>query len=119
MLKVESRGLRQICTSKIARDTNTAVNRLAMRPMTSVTAKPRTGPVPNTNRNALATTVVTCVSMMVTKARSNPAPMAAATALPARISSLMRSKMSTFESTAMPIESTRPAMPGSVQVASM
>ena len=41
------------------------------------------------------------------------------TALPARISSLMRSKMSTLESTAMPMESTRPAMPGSVQVASM
>ena len=45
--------------SKIVFDTKTAVKTLAIRPITSVTAKPFTGPVPNINRNAQETTVVT------------------------------------------------------------
>ncbi len=44
-----------------------------MRPMTRVTAKPFTGPVPNMNKKAQDTTVVTCVSMMVRNALPKPA----------------------------------------------
>lgn len=71
-LSLDICGRRQSCTSKIARETKTAVNRLAARPMPRVTAKPRTGPVPKMKRKALATTVVTWVSTIVTSARSNP-----------------------------------------------
>ena len=39
--------------------------------------------------------------------------------LPARISSLTRSKMTMFASAATPMVSTRPAMPGSVSVIGM
>jgi hypothetical protein len=44
---------------KIVLETKTAVNRLASRPTTKVTAKPRIGPVPNTNRKMADTIVVT------------------------------------------------------------
>ena len=71
------------------------------------------------NKKALATTVVTCVSMIVANARPNPDEIAAGMAFPDRSSSLIRSKMRTLESTAMPMESTRPAIPGKVHVASM
>ena len=63
--------------SKMNFDTKTAVNTLAIRPITSVTAKPFTGPVPNRNRKAHDTTVVTWVSMIVRKALLNPALTAA------------------------------------------
>ena len=62
--------------------------------------------------------VVTCVSTIVAKALEKPFSMAALGARPLRSSSRMRSKMSTFESTAMPIVRMKPAMPGSVSVAS-
>ena len=41
------------------RETNTAVNKLANNPMTSVTAKPRIGPVPKAYKNKHETIVVT------------------------------------------------------------
>ena len=47
-----------------------------------------------------------------------PSSIAGRTVLPWSSSSRMRSKISTFASTAMPIESTKPASPGSVSVAS-
>ena len=46
------------------------------------------------------------------QARLKPASIAAGSDLPTRSSSFIRSKMSTLASTAMPIESTKPAMPG-------
>ena len=55
--------------------------------------------------------------MTVVNARRNPASMAARTVLPRRNSSRMRSKMRMFVSTAMPMVSTMPAMPGRVRVA--
>ena len=54
---------------------------------------------------------------MVKNALLKPASTAATTALPARNSSRMRSKIRTFESTAMPMVRMTPAMPGSVRVA--
>ena len=53
---------------KMVFETNTAVNTLATKPITSVTAKPLTGPVPNRNRKAHETMVVTWVSMIVRNA---------------------------------------------------
>ena len=63
------------------------------------------------------TTTVTWVSMTVVNARRKPASMAARTVFPSRNSSRMRSKMRMLVSTAMPIVSTMPAMPGNVSVA--
>ena len=59
------------------------------------------------------------VSTSVQNTRLNPAFIDARTPRPASSSSLMRSKISTFESTPMPIVSTKPAMPGSVITAPM
>ena len=86
--------------------------------MISVTAKPLTGPVPNWSRNSAEMIVVACVSTIVAKAFEKPFSIAALGARPLRSSSRMRSKTSTFESTAMPIVRMKPAMPGRVSVAS-
>ena len=51
---------------------NTAVKKDAITPTASVTAKPRIGPVPKTNRKIAETMVVTWVSMMVRKALLKP-----------------------------------------------
>ena len=100
----------------MTRETNTAVNIENANPMTSVTAKPLTGPVPYVKRKNAETIVVTCVSTIVPKARENPWSIAVRTAFPRRSSSRMRSKIRTFESTAMPTVRMRPAMPGRVSV---
>ena len=55
-----------------------AVKTLAIRPIVKVMAKPRIGPVPNRNKKNAETTVVTCVSMIVRNALSNPCSTAAA-----------------------------------------
>ena len=95
---------------------STAVKTLDSRPIVSVVAKPRIGPVPNWNRNAAEISDATWVSRMVSNTRSKPAATACFAPLPAASSSLMRSKISTFESTPMPIVRMKPAMPGSVMV---
>src|SRR5262245_40831133 len=95
-------------------DTKIDVNRFEISPMNSVIAKPRIGPVPNWNRNAHEMSAATCVSTSVQKTRLKPALIEARTPRCDSSSSLMRSKISTFESTPMPIVSTKPAMPGSV-----
>src|ERR1700733_4505085 len=117
MESASPRCLRFRRASKIVRDTKTAVNRFAPRPKTSVTAKPFTGPVPKRKRMAAETIVVTWVSRMVVHACAKPWSTAAAGDLPARSSSRMRSKMSTFESTPMPTVRITPAIPGKVSVA--
>jgi len=50
MLNDSTRAVRLRCHMKIVFETKTAVNRFASRPATSVTAKPRIGPVPKTNK---------------------------------------------------------------------
>ena len=54
MLSVCTWRRRDSTSSNIVRDTNTAVNTFEISPIVSVVAKPRTGPVPNWNRNAAA-----------------------------------------------------------------
>jgi hypothetical protein len=66
---------------------------------------------------AAETSTVTWVSTMVRKAREKPASMDARTVLPPRSSSRMRSKIRMLVSTAIPMVSTMPAMPGRVRVA--
>ena len=55
-------------------------------------------------------------SRMEFHARLNPASTAGTTFLPIRSSSLVRSKIKMFASTAMPMERTNPAIPASVSV---
>ena len=86
-------------------------------PRVRVTAKPRTGPVPNWYRMAATMIVVRLESTMERLARSKPALMALGGVRPRANSSRIRSKMRTFASTAMPMVSTTPAMPGRVRVA--
>ena len=100
-------------------DANTAVKTLAMRPIVSVVANPRMGLVPNWKRKAAAISDVTWVSTIVIQTRSNPALTAARALRAVASSSLMRSKISTFESTPMPMVRISPAMPGSVIVTGM
>ena len=68
-----------------------AVNTVVMMPMPSVTAKPRTGPVPMKNSTAAAMKVVMLESRMVASARVKPASIALIGERPARTSSRMRS----------------------------
>ena len=68
-----------------------AVNTVVMMPIPSVTAKPRTGPVPIKNNPAAAMNVVMFESRMVASARVNPASMALIAERPVRTSSRMRS----------------------------
>ena len=72
MLNASPRCLRLKSQSKIMRETNTAVKRLASKPKVKVTAKPLTGPVPNKNRMAADTIVVTWVSTIVIQACAKP-----------------------------------------------
>src|SRR6266852_3225735 len=66
---------------------------------------------------AADTSTVTWVSMTVRKARANPESMAARTVFPDRSSSRILSKIRILVSTAMPMVSTTPAIPGRVRVA--
>ena len=72
--------------------------------------------VPNTNRMMQVMMVDRFESRMAAQARSKPASTAACKLRPARSSSFIRSKIRTLASTAMPVESKKPAMPGSVSV---
>ena len=72
MLSVAARRRDRIA-SNMVRDTKTAVKMLETRPKNSVVANPWMGPDPNWNRNAAAMSDATCVSMIVSRTRSNPA----------------------------------------------
>ena len=85
-------------------------------PRQSVTANPRTGPVPNWNRIRPEQNVVTFESRIAYQARSKPLSIAARGVLPRRSSSRMRSRISTLASTAIPMVRTMPAIPGSDSV---
>ena len=104
-------------TSTKNRVTKTAVNSENTVPQKSVYAKPFTVPVPSMNSTPAPTIVVTWLSNTDVNARLKPILTAERNDLPAHSSSLRRSKISTLASTAIPIESTKPAMPGSVSTA--
>ena len=80
-------------------------------------AKPLTPAVARMNRMNATRNVTTFASMIVASGPScSPSAIAARIDLPARTSSLTRSKMTMFASAATPIVRIRPAMPGSVSV---
>ena len=69
----------------------TAVMTVVSTPNTMVSAKPFTGPDPHRNRMTAAISIVAFESMMVAKARVNPASSAETRARPLCTSSRMRS----------------------------
>ena len=85
--------------------------------MPSVSAKPRTEPVPKAYSTTAAMMVVTFESMMAESALEKPLRTAEPIGRPFLTSSRMRSKMTTFASTAMPMPRMIPATPGRVSCA--
>ena len=85
-------------------------------PIISVVAKPFTVPLPKKNRTAAAISVVTLPSRIAGVALLKPAFSALRRLLPRTSSSFTRSKITIFASTAIPTESTIPAIPGNVSV---
>ena len=100
----------------IARVANTAVTSEIAVPIRSMSAKPLTPAVATRNRTSAVIAVTTFASMIVWNPFEYPVEIAARTDLPARTSSLMRSKTTTFASAATPIVRMRPAKPGRVRV---
>ena len=99
----------------MVRETKTAVKMLASRPKVSVTAKPLTGPVPKMNRMPAETMVVTCVSTNGDERAGHAEAVlhgGRGRSCPERSSSRTRSKISTLESTPIPMVRITPAMPG-------
>ena len=97
---------------------NSAVNMESTIPIASVLAKPLTVPEPRKYRTAAAIRVVMFPSRIADSALEKPALIADFTLCPRPISSLIRVKMITFASTAIPTERMIPATPGSVSVIS-
>ncbi len=84
--------------------------------MISTRAKPRIVDDPNEYRMVAVMRLDTFESRIEFQARLKPASTAAGSDLPMRNSSFIRSKMRMLASTAMPIDSTNPAMPARVRV---
>ncbi len=97
-----------------------AVNMDKATPINKVRAKPLTirapSSPPSQKRTRQAIKVVMLLSLIAVQARLNPASTAAPKLRPPRISSLMRSKIRTLASTAMPSDRMKPATPGKVRV---
>ena len=100
----------------IARVAATAVSSEISVPISSISAKPFTEAIATRNSTSAVIAVTTFASRIVWKPLPYPAAIAARTDFPARTSSLMRSKTTTFASAATPIVRIRPAKPGSVSV---
>ena len=97
-----------------------AENILAATPMNKVTANPVTTPVPNLvpnqKRMAQVMKVETLLSLIAGQARLKPVSIDAIRVRPDLSSSFMRSKISIFASTAIPIDKMNAANPPSVSV---
>ena len=100
----------------IARVATTAVKIDVATPIRSISAKPFTDDVAAAYRMPAVISVTTLASMIVWNPRRYPVEIAARIDLPARTSSLMRSKMTMLASAATPIVRIVPAMPGRVIV---
>ncbi len=87
-------------------------------PMASVMANPFTVPEPKSPSTRAAIRVVMFPSTMADMAFLNPISMEVETVFPVAISSLIRPKITTLASTAIPMERIIPAIPGRVRVTS-
>ena len=96
-----------------------AVNIEARTPMIRTSAKPWITDDPNRYRISAVIRLDTFESRIEFQARAKPASIAWASDLPERSSSFVRSKIRMLASTAMPTESTKPAMPARVSVTGM
>ena len=94
--------------------TTTAVIIESTIPISKVIAKPLIEPGQSIHNTIDAKIVVMLLSNIVTNARLKPVLIADLTVLPDAYSSLILSKIITFASTAIPIESMIPAIPGRV-----
>ena len=103
-------------TPSSARVAATAVNIEIAVPIRSISAKPLTPAVATANSTKAVSIVTTFASMIVLNPFLYPELIAARTDLPARTSSLIRSKMTMFASAATPMVRIRPAKPGRVSV---
>ena len=104
---------------RIVRVTTMALNIETRTPRISTRAKPRMTDEPRAYRMVAVIRLDTFESRMEFQARLKPASTAAGSDLPTRSSSFVRSKIRMLASTAMPTESTKPAMPASVRVTGM
>src|SRR5690606_33707361 len=93
-----------------------AVKKLSITPMISVSANEIMGPVPNLQSMTATMTVVMFPSNMAEKALLKPKSMTALIVLPERSSSFILSNMITLTSMPIPTDRTIPARPGSVSV---
>ena len=100
----------------MVRVTTIALNIEISTPMISTRANPRITDEPNMYRIVAVIRLDTFESRIEFQARLKPAYTAAGSDLPSRSSSFIRSKIRMLASTAMPIESTKPATPASVRV---
>ena len=96
--------------------TTRAVNIDTSTPTDRVTPNPRTAPEARKNSRTAASRVVMLESTMALNALVNPRSSDGRSPAPARCSSRIRSNTSTLASTAMPMASTNPAIPGRVRV---
>ena len=103
----------------IERVTTIALNIEVSTPMIRTSAKPRITDEPKAYRIVAVIRLDTFESRMEFQARLKPASTAAGSDLPTRSSSFIRSKIRMLASTAMPIESTKPAIPARVSVTGM
>ena len=103
--------------SYTSRVRNTAVMNDAVIPIIRVMANPLMAPAPKMARMIPVIIVVKLESKMAEKAFLYPSSSALRSVFPAASSSLMRSLISTFASTAMARERIIPAIPGSVSTA--
>ena len=94
-----------------------AVNILTTTPTPKLIAKPFTGPEPKIVKIPAVIITDTFASVIVANARLKPASIATRMDLPENTSSLKRSKIRMFASTATPIDKIIPAIPGNVIVA--
>src|SRR3989338_761628 len=99
--------------------TTIAVNMLITTPIASVSANPLMIEDENPYSTAQEISVVAFPYRMDVQARLNASSIACEVVFPSRNSSLRRSKMRTFASTAMPSDKMNPAMPESVMVTGM
>ena len=90
-----------------------AVNIDTSTPINNVMAKPTIGPEPKFQSTTATISVVRFESIIATSARLNPLSIAFLRLLPLLNSSFILSNIIIFASTAMPIESIIPAIPGS------
>ncbi len=96
-----------------------ALKRDTMTPMPSVNAKPLISDVPNQKSMSAVMKFEIFESRIENQAREKPNFTASLMVRPARSSSLIRSKISTFASTAIPIDMMNPAIPAAVRVTGM